>query len=256
LRYKQQRVSTVHRFFIPPDRITAGRVSLTGKTARQVYSVLRLHSGARITEQDDSGLEYQVELETVERSSALGRVLESQPCTAEPQTRLTIYLGLTQREKFEYALQKCTEAGAAGFVPVITSRTLVQDSAETARKLPRWQQIVQEAAEQSGRGHLPVIHPPLRWNEALQHAVARQNHTFLLWEGEHTASVRSALADVQPGSSLAAIIGPEGGLSEAEAAVAVQAGCVPVSLGRRILRMETAALAATLLVMYQLGEMG
>jgi len=78
----------------------------------------------------------------------------------------------------------------------------------------------------------------------------------LLWEGEHITSLRTALAETQPGSSLAAIIGPEGGLSEAEVAVAVQAGCVPVSLGRRILRMETAALAATLLVMYQLGEMG
>ena len=245
----------MHRFFIPPDQIAAGRVSLTGETARQVYSVLRLHSGARITVLDDSGLEYLVELEAVERSSALGRVLESQPCPAEPQTRLTIYLGLTQREKFEYALQKCTEAGAAGFVPVITSRTLVQDPAETARKLPRWRQIVQEAAEQSGRGRLPVIHPPLHWKEALLHTATRHTCSFLLWEGEHTASLRSALADVQPGSTLAAIIGPEGGLSEAEAAVAVQAGCVLVSLGRRILRMETAALAAALLILYQLGEM-
>jgi len=255
LRYKRQRVSILHRFFIPPDQISAGRVSLTGETARQVYSVLRLHSGARITVLDDSGLEYLVELEAVERSSALGRVLESQPCNTEPQTRLTIYLGLTQREKFEYALQKCTEAGAAGFVPVISSRTLVQDPAETARKLPRWRQIVQEAAEQSNRGRLPVVHPPLHWKEALQHAATRHARSFLLWEGEHTASLRSALADVQPGSTLAAIIGPEGGLSETEAELAVHTGCVPVSLGRRILRMETAALAAALLILYQLGEM-
>jgi len=245
----------MHRFFIPSDQITAGRVSLTGETARQVYSVLRLHCGARITVLDDSGLEYLVKLEAVERSSALGRVLESQPCPAEPQTRLTIYLGLTQREKFEYALQKCTEAGAAAFVPVLSSRTLVQEPAEAARKFPRWQQIVQEAAEQSGRGRLPVIHPPLRWEEAVQQSAAQHTRSFLLWEGEHKASLKSALTDVQLGSRLAAIIGPEGGLSEAEAAVAVQAGCVAVSLGKRILRMETAALAATLLILYQLREM-
>jgi 16S rRNA (uracil1498-N3)-methyltransferase len=246
----------MHHFFIPPEQISVGRVTITGETARQIYSVLRLHSGAHIMVLDDSGLEYLVELETIERSSALGRVLERQLCTAEPQTRLTIYLGLTQREKFEYALQKCTEAGVAGFVPVITSRTLVQDSAEAARKLPRWQHIVQEAAEQSGRGRLPIVHPPLHWKEALQHAATQHTRSFLMWEGELTTSLRSALANMQPGSTLAAIIGPEGGLSEAEAAGAVMAGCQPVSLGRRILRMETAALAATLLVMYQLGEMG
>jgi 16S rRNA (uracil1498-N3)-methyltransferase len=246
----------VHRFFIPPDQIASGRVCLAGETARQIHSVLRLHTGAHILVLDDSGLEYLVELETVERSSALGRVLESQPCPAEPQTRLTIYLGLTQREKFEHALQKCTEAGAAGFVPVITSRTLVQNPAEATRKLPRWRQIVQEGAEQSGRGRLPFVHPPLHWKEALQHAATRHTRSFLLWEGEHTTSLKTALAETQPGSTLAALIGPEGGLSEAEAAVAVQAGCVPVSLGRRILRMETAALAATLLILYQLGEMG
>lgn len=245
----------MHRFFIPSEQIAANRVSLTGETARQVYSVLRLHTGSHIIVLDDSGLEFLVELEAVEHSAALGRVLDSHPCPAEPQTRLTIYLGLTQREKFETALQKCTEAGAAGFVPVISSRSLVQDPAEATRKFSRWQQIVQEAAEQSGRGHLPVIHPPLRWEEAVQHSAAQHTCSFLLWEGEHNASLKSALTDVQPGSSLAAIIGPEGGLSEAEAARAVQVGCIPVSLGRRILRMETAALAATLLIMYQLGEM-
>lgn len=245
----------MHRFFIPPEQISGGQVALTGQNARQVHSVLRLHPGAHIQVLDDSGLEYLVELEAVERSSALGRVLESRPCPAEPRTRLTIYLGLTQREKFEYALQKCTEAGAAGFVPVISSRTLVQSPEEAARKLPRWQQIVQEAAEQSGRGRLPTVHPPLRWSEALQHAAAHHEYSFLLWEGEQTTSLKTALADVQPGNKLAAIIGPEGGLSEHEAALAEEAGCIPVSLGRRILRMETAALAATLLVLFKLGEM-
>ena len=245
----------MHRFFIPPEQISAGRVSLSGETAHQVGNVLRLHTGAHIAVLDDSGLEYRVELEAVERTTVLGRVLESFPCPAEPQTRLTIYLGLTQREKFEYALQKCTEAGAAGFVPFISSRTLLQDPAEAAKKLPRWQQIVREAAEQSGRGRLPIVHAPLRWADALQHAATKATRAFLLWEDEHTTSLRTALEGIQPASRLAAVIGPEGGLSAAEAAEAARAGCTPVSLGRRILRMETAALAAVLLVLYQLGEM-
>lgn len=245
----------MHRFFIPPEQISAGQVTITGDTARQIHSVLRLHNGAHITVLDDSGLEYRVELETVERSSALGWVLESQPCLAEPRTRLTVYLGLTQREKFEYALQKCTEAGAAGFVPFISSRTLLQDPAEAAKKILRWQQIVQEAAEQSGRGRIPTVQAPLRYPEALADAAARHAHCFLLWEGEHATSLRSALAGVPPANHLAVFIGPEGGLSKVEAEQAADAGCLSVSLGRRILRMETAALAATLLILYQLGEM-
>lgn len=245
----------MHRFFIPPEQISAGRVSLTGETAHQVSRVLRLQVGEQVCVLDDSGLEYFVELDGVASSAVSGRVISSRPCPAEPHTRLTIYLGLTQREKFEYALQKCTEAGAAAFVPFISSRSLVQDASESARKLPRWQQIVREAAEQSGRGRLPIVRPPLRWAEALQHAAANHTRAFLLWEDEHTTPLRTALEDLQPGSNLAAIIGPEGGLSAAEAAEAARAGCTPVSLGKRILRMETAALAAVLLILYQLGEM-
>lgn len=245
----------MHRFFIPPEQISAGRVSLTGETAHQVSRVLRLQVGEQVCVLDDSGLEYFVELDGVASSAVSGRVISSRPCPAEPHTRLTIYLGLTQREKFEYALQKCTEAGAAAFVPFISSRSLVQDASESARKLPRWQQIVREAAEQSGRGRLPIVRPPLRWAEALQHAAANHTRAFLLWEDEHTTPLRTALEDLHPGSNLAAIIGPEGGLSAAEAAEAARAGCTPVSLGKRILRMETAALAAVLLILYQLGEM-
>jgi 16S rRNA (uracil1498-N3)-methyltransferase len=221
-----------------------------------VFSVLRLHSGARIVVLDDSGLEYDVELESVERGASQGRIMESRPCPAEPITRLTLYLGLTQREKFEYTLQKCTEAGATGFVPVISSRSLVQDATDTERKFPRWHQIIQEAAEQSGRGRIPALHAPLRWTEAVRQAAASHGRAFLFWEGQPVIPLKSALGDVQPGSSLAAIIGPEGGISAEEAEEAVQAGCYPVGLGKRILRMETAALAAVLLVMYQLGEMG
>lgn len=245
----------MHRFFIPPEQISDNLVTLTGETARQIFSVLRLHSGARISVLDDSGMEFDVELESVERGASQGRIMESRPCPGEPATRLTLYLGLTQREKFEFALQKCTEAGAAGFVPVISSRSLVQDAADTERKLPRWRQILREAAEQSGRGRIPELHPPLRWAEAVRQAAASQARSFLFWEGGEVTPLKSALGDVQPGSSLAAIIGPEGGISPEEAAEAVQAGCYPVGLGKRILRMETAALAAVLLILYQLGEM-
>lgn len=245
----------MHRFFIPSEQISAGRVNLTGETAHQVSRVLRLQVGDQIIVLDDSGLETFVELESVASSAVSGRVISSRVCPAEPLTRLTIYLGLTQREKFEYALQKCTEAGASAFVPFISSRTLLQDPAEAGRKLPRWQQIVREAAEQSGRGRLPVVHAPLRWADALQHAATKATRAFLLWEDERTTPLRTALEGIQPGASLAAVIGPEGGLSAAEAAEAARAGCTPVSLGRRILRMETAALAAVLLILYQLGEM-
>ncbi len=247
----------MHRFFLPPTSFQPGSVSFPPDLAHQITSVLRLSPGQTVIVLDGQGREYEIELTQVDRSQTAGRILSDRPAAGEPPIRLTLYLALSRREKFEWMLQKCTEVGASAFVPVITSRTLVQDSRDAAKKLERWQRILREAAEQSRRGRIPDLHPPLRFDAAL--AGAHHDLKLIPFEGEHTVSLRQALGPlplVQGESSAAVFIGPEGGFSDEEILAARQSGFQPITLGRRILRMETAAVVAAALLIYETENRG
>ncbi len=254
----------MHRFFLSPPSIQSGSISFPPDLAHQIASVLRLHPGESVMVLDGRGHEYEVELTLVERGQASGRVLSQRATASEPPIRLTLYLALSRREKFEWMLQKCTEVGASAFVPVITSRTLVQDERDPAKKLERWERILREAAEQSHRGRIPELHPPLRFEAALQ-AAARHPLRLIPWEGEQSVTLRQALRSyphplregpgVGPGQEIgtaAVFIGPEGGFSEDEILLARQSGFQPITLGPRILRMETAAVVAAALLIYEI----
>lgn len=252
----------MHRFFLPESSFKDETVRFPVDLARQISSVLRLRPGHKVLALDNAGSQYEVLLDVVSGREVIGRALQRRPAEGEPAVDVTLYLCLTQREKFEWTLQKCTEVGASGFVPVISSRSLVQERAEAERKRQRWQRIVREAAEQSGRGAIPRLSAA----EPLEAAVllASRAHTACLipWEKEQEMNLRRALAPFRPGPApaeppptVAILVGPEGGFSENEVEAARQAGFIPLTLGRRILRMETAAVVATALVLYELGEM-
>ena len=249
----------MHRFFLPPSNIEKDAVYFPTEISRQIATVLHLRVGQQVVVLDNAGSEYEIELEIVAPRTTQGRILNTRAAEGEPRTLLTLYLGLTQREKFEWMLQKCTEIGAAAFVPVISSRSLVQSSVESRSKLTRWRRILQEAAEQSGRGRIPTLAAPLRWNEALEHFQSQSAPGLIAWEGEKTMRISTALDILQDAESTAAprlalFIGPEGGYSEEEVAQARGSGLVPVTLGKRILRMETAAIAAAAILLHELEE--
>jgi 16S rRNA (uracil1498-N3)-methyltransferase len=251
----------MNRFFLPTDCISAGEVRFPENISHQISQVLRLRIGEEIVVLDNSGFEYMVEIVQVSAHVVSGKITAKQPSLAEPAARVILYLGLTQREKFEWMLQKCTEAGAAAFVPVISSRCLVQTEQDVSSKLERWKRIICEAAEQSGRGLIPALDQAMKFEVALQSAA---QHPLVLfpWEKEKSLSLRQALsAYLQRSSSstdwkIAIFIGPEGGYSDQEADLARRAGGIPVTLGKRIMRMETAALVATALTLYEFGDMG
>jgi 16S rRNA (uracil1498-N3)-methyltransferase len=251
----------MNRFFLDPDCISADEVLFPENISHQISQVLRLRTGQEIVVLDNSGFEYMVEIDQVSAHAVSGKITARQPSLAEPTARISLYLGLTQREKFEWMLQKCTEAGAAAFVPVISSRCLVQTEQDVSNKLERWKRIICEAAEQSGRGLIPTLSQAVKFEEALGSAA---KHTLVLfpWEKEKSHSLHQALsAYLQHSSSstdwkIAIFIGPEGGYSDQEADLARRAGSVPVTMGKRILRMETAALVATALTLSEFGDMG
>jgi 16S rRNA (uracil1498-N3)-methyltransferase len=241
----------MHRFFVPPQWIHGSTVLLGDPTAHQIRNVLRMRPGAFIVVLDNQGWEYEVELAEIEKNQARGQIIEKRPAAGEPSVQVTLYQCLLKKDNFEWVLQKGTEIGVSRFVPVISQRTVISDGERVkSNRLPRWERIITEAAEQSHRGRLPVLEEPVSFEQALVGA-ARSDLALIPWEKESTQTVRAVLRDA---AHVALYIGPEGGFAEDEIVLARQQGVIPVTLGPRILRAETAAIAAALLVVYELSS--
>jgi 16S rRNA (uracil1498-N3)-methyltransferase len=163
---------------------------------------------------------------------------------------------MTSRDKVELILQKGTEVGVSKFSPFISSRSLVQSTALSDKRKLRWERIIREAAEQSHRGKLPALISPMRFKECLSANFDQHDLSLIAWEGAAATegALRESLKDFE-GLKIALFIGPEGGFSDDEIGTAKKAGCQVISLGERILRMETAALVFPAIVLYQLGEL-
>jgi 16S rRNA (uracil1498-N3)-methyltransferase len=248
-----------HRFFVPPEALTGDQVSLEGDLAHRLSRVLRLKPSATIVLLDGSGLEYETRLETVAPRRVTGTVVARRPGRAEPRVRLVLYQSLIKGERFDWVLEKGTELGVAAFVPLLSRRNVVRPAPERSGRPERWRRVVREAAEQCGRSVLPDVLPAQGLEEALTEAADLR---LLPWEGEDALGLAAALRQARPAleavehPTVAIFIGPEGGFSVEEVALARQAGAQVVSLGRRILRSETAGIVAAAAVLYELGELG
>jgi 16S rRNA (uracil1498-N3)-methyltransferase len=244
------------RFFLPVDVFEQTEIRFPGPISRQINSVLRLKTGESVTILDNRGNCRSVELLEIDSRQVVGRPGDIQPAGGEPAIELTLCPALTQREKFEWILQKGCELGVYQFLPMITSRTLVQESRDWDEKMIRWQKILQEAAEQCGRGLIPRIMPPGKFENCLH--LIRDQRGYILHEKEQDVSLMNSLSFLFSAKEtrLSLLIGPEGGFSEDEVFLARQSGLVPVSLGKRVLRMETAAVAACTICMAVAGELG
>jgi 16S rRNA (uracil1498-N3)-methyltransferase len=243
----------MHRFFLTESTLTPHQSVDLAPLTHQLRTVLRLQPGDQILLVDGQGYAYLTEIRELGRGRAVGQILERHPIAAEPRFSLTLYQCALKTDKFEWVLQKGTEIGVSCFVPVISSRTIVRPAEKIRKKYARWQTIIREAAEQSGRGRLPALADPLLWDEAVKEATGLR---LLPWEETITSTRPATLADalmaVEPYQTVSLLIGPEGGVSQEEANLAMDTGWRAVSLGPRILRAETAALvAATLVLHYQ-----
>ncbi|MDY6916579.1 MAG: RsmE family RNA methyltransferase [Chloroflexota bacterium] len=245
----------MHRFFIPAQWIEGNAVVIEGAQVHQLRDVLRLSAGDRIVVLDNSGVEREVELQAVERGRASG-VVRGSRTAAEPRTSITLYQTLLKGSRFEFVIQKCTELGVAGFVPVLSERCVPRDAgAATERRLERWRRIIVEAAEQSKRGRLPTLSGVMSFEQACQSATGL---SLLPWEEERALGLRVVVQrELAPGENpvVSLFVGPEGGFTASEVAFARGCGVVPVSLGSRVLRAETAGLVAASAVFYETGDL-
>jgi 16S rRNA (uracil1498-N3)-methyltransferase len=253
----------VHRFFVPPDWIQGNEVTVTGPQAHQIARVLRMRPGDLVIVLDNAGWEIEVQLVAVDRSLVEGQVLRRRLASSEPRTKISLYQGVLKGSRFEFVLQKGTELGMVEFVPIIADRCVISDLDAVEKKRSRWEWIIQEAAEQSRRGRKPVLRPAALFPRACEQARHAAGISLIPWEEEDSVALRDVLHPPPqhhernwPPLTISLFIGPEGGFSTDEIATARRYGLVPVTLGPRILRAETAGLVAAAAILYELGDMG
>jgi 16S rRNA (uracil1498-N3)-methyltransferase len=222
-----------HRFFVEDD--VADQVVLDGDQARQIANVLRLKAGEQIT-LVRNGVESLVVLESVDAAQVRGRCVSKRSVDAEPRVRLTLALPILRGDRTEEVIEAVTQLGVARIVPFVSARSVVRSLPDAKRE--RWMRVAREAAETARRGRVPEIEEPRDWEKLFD---ALEAPVLVAWESEVLVKLRDAVPDT---AQLSLVIGPEGGLSMEEIALARDYGAVTVSLGPRNLRSETAAVAA------------
>jgi len=244
------------RFFIPTEQISANTVILKGTDRHHLLNVMRRDIGSKITVLDGKGAEYVAVIKEIGPDSVVGEIVATVARAAEPRLKIRLAQSLPKADKFELLLQKNTEIGVGIFQPVLTERSTIKlDPGAAQKKEERWRKIIQEAAEQSGRQVIPQLEPVRNWPEVL--AALPNGLCLIPWEGEQEASLKKILANTPEFPELVTIlIGPEGGFSQAEVNQARERGAIPVTLGPRILRTETAGLVVATALLYHYGDLG
>ena len=244
------------RFFISSDQIKDNSVILKGEDRHHLLNVLRQGPGGEITVLNGKGEEYLVKITEVTVDQVNGTIIKKVERQTEPRVKITLVQGLPKADKFEWILQKNTELGVSRFQPVFTERSNIKlDQTAQGRKLERWNKIIREAAEQSGRQVIPILEPIRRWSEMLA-GPSGVGLVLIPWEGEAGQSLKQVL-ERQPEApeSVTVLIGPEGGFSLKEVEEAKGKGAIPVTLGPRILRTETAGLVVASALLYHFGDL-
>lgn len=253
----------MHRFFVAPEDIELvdGErwVSIEGDDAHHIHRVLRMRTGERIVVTDGCGCDYPGEVMRVGSDLVRVRLGEPSPSAGEPCVRITLFQGLPKADRMDWVAQKAAEIGIIEVVPVPMERSVATlTSAKAASRGARWQRIARSAAQQAARGRVPLIAQPASLQDALERWRRNAPEGLLLvpWEEEHACSIGRILRSAPYADSVGIVIGPEGGMTEAEIELVRRYGGQVCTLGPRILRTETAGLVVAALVLYERGEMG
>ena len=244
----------MHRFFVDTGAISGDRVELRDQVASQVTKVLRLRAGENIIVLDDTGFEYLVELDSVNPKRVIGLITNRIQEQNDATINVNLYQSVLKGDRLDYVFQKCTELGVVNFVPILCSRALYRGPGWSSNRMSRWRTVVKEASEQSERSRLPSISGAVDFETACDMV---QGVGIILWEREKAVTLKTSLIcpDIFTDRRLTIFVGPEGGFTDQEVDYAKTAGIASVSLGKRILRAETAAISAVSIVMHELGEL-
>ena len=243
----------MHRFFIPKPY--KQEMQITGRDAHHIIDVLRMAPGDRLQVVADDGVSFVGEVTAVNSNSVTVTAREILRETHEPDVRISLLQGLAKGEKMEFIIQKAVEIGVTDIFPVAMEHSVVVlDSSKAEKKVERWKKIAEAAAKQSKRDSIPVVHEVMTLDQILQKG--KWDLLLVAYESENQVSLKEALQAHKEAKTVGVIIGPEGGLSNEEVEAARKQGGIAVSLGRRILRTETAGLVAATAILYETDNLG
>lgn len=245
----------MYHFFVTPAQITEEYATITGQDVNHIRNVLRMRPGEQVGIRDGISRNYVCELEEIGAEEIRARILSVDEDNSELPARLYLFQGLPKSDKMELIIQKAVELGAYEIIPVATRRAVVKlDEKKEASKVKRWNTIAESAAKQSGRMLVPQVTRVMTLREAYAYAAAFDINLIPYELAEGMRDTKAVIGRIRPGMQVGIFIGPEGGFDVEEVEAAVEAGIHPITLGRRILRTETAGLTALSVLMFQLED--
>ena len=243
----------MHRFFIQHSQIQGSRLYVEGPDVNHIKNVLRMKPGDQVMVSDGEDMQYLCALESFTDGLVWFEIVDTWKENRELSSKLYLFQGLPKSDKMELIIQKATELGVYEVVPVVTGRTVVRlDEKKAQKKTARWNAIAESAAKQSGRSRIPRVREAMTFSEALASAGELDVLLIPYEKAEGMEATRQVIEGIRPGQSVGIFIGPEGGFEEAEVEQAVALGAAPVTLGRRILRTETAGFVMLSMLLYHL----
>ena len=243
----------MQHFFVIPEQVGETEIYVTGQDVNHMKNVLRMKIGEQVEISDGNNKKYLCEVSAYEEEQAVLRILEIREADTELKSRLYLFQGLPKNDKMELIVQKAVELGAYEVIPVSMKRCVVKlDAKKAAKKVERWNSISESAAKQAGRSIIPKVSDVVSYREAMKRA-EQLDVVLVPYELEEgMAETKKLLHQIQPGQSVGIFIGPEGGFEREEVEQAIEAGAHPVTLGRRILRTETAGFTMLSILMFEL----
>lgn len=249
----------MQHFFVTPEQVHGEdlEIVITGSDVNHIANVLRMKEGEELEISDGNNHLYLCAISLMEDNQITVNIKTEQDIESELPCRIFLFQGLPKSDKMDLIVQKCVELGVYEVIPVNTKRTIVKlDDRKAAKRTERWNTIAESACKQAGRAIIPKVAKPISMKEALIFA-ATMDVCLIPYElADDMETTRQVLAGIQPGQTVGIFIGPEGGFETQEVELAMEIGAVPITLGKRILRTETAGLAILSILMFQLESQG
>ena len=250
----------MYQFFVEPSQIQGNKIIITGKDVNHIRNVLRMKPGEEISVKDGSeDKEYRCGIEELGEEEIICELRFIKEEGMELPSKIYLFQGLPKADKMELIIQKAVELGVYEVIPVASKRAVVKlDEKKAKSKVQRWQGIAQAAAKQSKRGIIPRVQEVMSFEEAAQYSRRAQvgliPYELAEENGQNMQKTKAVIGSIKPGEDVAVFIGPEGGFAREEIGAALGKGLIPITLGKRILRTETAGMAVLSILMYHLEQ--
>lgn len=243
----------MQHFFVTPDQVSGQNVYIEGSDVNHMKNVLRMKVGEEVEISDGNNHRYLCSIESFEAESVVLQIEEELNVDTELPSKIYLFQGLPKSDKMELIIQKAVELGVYEVIPVVTKRAVVKlDAKKADKKVSRWKEIARSAAKQSGRGMVPDVAPVVDYKTALKQAKELDVVLIPYELAEGMEATRKVIEAIRPGQSVGIFIGPEGGFEKEEVMLALSEGAKEITLGKRILRTETAGLTTLSILMYHL----